>query len=97
MTWVGKSTYHIINDRVEERHRVLLHEFKLSGDCEDIEIYMAEPIYNWQQTEIGKWCMENATDLSYQSQIEHHSISYRVAITGTLTPKQLTYFLLKKG
>ena len=28
------------------------------GDVEDPEIYCAEPIYQWQQTPAGKWCME---------------------------------------
>lgn len=96
MTWLGKPTYHFVGDKVEERRKVLLHEFRIS-DSEDVEIYMAQPIYEWQQTEIGKWCMKNATDLEYQTNMDPMSMNYRVIITGVLTGKNLTYFLLKKG
>ena len=96
MTWLGQPTYHVINDRVEERRKVVLHEFRM-GDCEDPELYLAQPVYEWQQTEIGKWCMDNATDLQYHTNIDHLTLGYRVVITGILTGKQLTYFLLKKG
>jgi hypothetical protein len=32
----------------------IVHTFKLS-DVDDVDLYAAEPIYNWQQTEVGKW------------------------------------------
>ena len=38
-----------------------LHEFNM-GDVEDPYLYAAEPIYQWQQTEKGKWAMEHALD-----------------------------------
>lgn len=96
MTWLGQPTYHIVGDCVEERRKVVLHEFRMS-DCEDIEIYIAQPIYEWQQTELGKWCMENATDLQYHTQMDAMTMGYRIIITGILSGKHLTYFLLKKG
>lgn len=95
MTWISKPTYHIVNTIVEQRHRITLHEFTMM-DCEDPEVYLAEPVYEWQQTEIGKWCMQNATDLQHLHRMDHMTMGYHVAITGTLTDKQITYFLLKK-
>jgi hypothetical protein len=96
MTWLGLPTYHIVNDRVEERRKVLLHEFRMA-DCEDPEIYLAQPVYEWQQTEIGRWCMENATQLEYHHNLDPATMGYRVVITGILTGKHLTYFLLKNS
>ena len=32
------------------------------GDVEDPEIYCAGPIWDWQQTDQGKFIMENAVD-----------------------------------
>jgi hypothetical protein len=96
MTWLGQPTYHLVGDRVEERRKVLLHEF-IMGDVEDPELYAAQPLYEWQQTEMGQWCMENATNLEYQTQMDHVTMGYRVIITGVLSGKYLTYFLLKKG
>ena len=96
MTQFGQPTYHMVGERVEERRKVVLHKFRM-GDVEDPELYAAQPIYEWQQTEIGKWCMENATDLEYHTNIDHVTMGYSVAITGILSGKHLTYFLLKNS
>lgn len=96
MTWLGQPTYHLIGNRVEESRKVVLHEFRM-GDVEDPDLYAAQPLYDWQQTEIGQWCMKNATDLQYQTQMEPVTMGYRVIVTGVLSGKNLTYFLLKKG
>jgi hypothetical protein len=96
MSWLGKPTYHIVGEKVVERRKVLLHKFRM-GDCEDPELYAAQPIYEWQQTEIGKWCMENATDLEFHTNIDQMTMGYSVAITGILSGKHLTYFLLKNS
>ena len=76
--------------------KYILHEFRM-GDVEDPEIYCAEPIYEWQQTPAGKWCMEKATDLEYHTQIDHMTMGYRVVITGYLSGKHATFWALKKS
>ena len=75
---------------------LILHEFKL-GDVDDVELYVAHPIYAWQQTEKGKWCMENAYDLTWHTMLDEHSLGYRITITGKLTEKNLTYYMLQWG
>ena len=66
------------------------------GDVEDPEIYLAEPVYQWQQTPEGKFCMEKATDLEYHTMIDHMTYGYKVAITGWLCGKHATFYALKK-
>jgi len=83
----------IVNGEVREKYR--LHEFTM-GDVEDVEIYMAQPIYEWQQTPEGKWCMEKATELEYHTQMDHLTMGYRVVITGYLSGKNATFWALKK-
>ena len=39
----------------------IVHEFSLS-DVDDPDLLAAEPIWNWQQSDSGKWVMENAYD-----------------------------------
>ena len=78
----------IVNGEVREKYR--LHEFTM-GDVEDVEIYMAQPIYEWQQTPEGKWCMEKATELEYHTQPDHLTMGYRVVITGYLSGKNATF------
>ena len=71
-------------------------EFKLS-DVEDPEIYAAQPIWDWQQTDAGKWVMENATDVSYKIFPDMQSYGYRVSVYGKLDDHNTTFFKLKWG
>ena len=34
--------------------KVVVHKIRM-GDVEDPDLYVAEPIYNWQQTDAGKF------------------------------------------
>jgi hypothetical protein len=84
----------IVNGEVTEKYR--LHEFTIS-DVDDIDIYMAQPIYEWQQTPAGKFCMEKATELEYHTQMDYQIMGYRVAIIGYLSGKNATMWALKKS
>jgi len=68
------------------------------GDVDDVDIYVAEPIWEWQQTPKGKWAMENAQDLTYHTSVDANTMRYRVCIRGEIenSPK-LTEYLLKYG
>jgi hypothetical protein len=65
------------------------------GDVDDVEIYVAQPIYEWQQTPVGKWCMENAENLHYLTALDPSSFGYQITITGDLEDKLATEFLLR--
>jgi hypothetical protein len=75
--------------------KYILHEFRM-GDVEDPEIYCAEPIYEWQQTPAGKWCMEKATDPTFNIILDPMNMGYRVVITGRLSDKHATFWALKR-
>ena len=75
--------------------KVLVHKFSL-GDVDDPEIYAAQPIYEWQQTEAGKWIMENSLPTpSWHRNHDLYNYGYTYQIRAYLTPKQLTYWKLK--
>jgi len=84
----------IINGEVYEKH--VLHAFTLP-DCDDPELYAAEPIYAWQQTPAGKFCMEKATDLEFHTHVDYMTMGYKVAITGYISSKHSTFLALKKS
>jgi hypothetical protein len=66
------------------------------GDVDDVDIYVAEPIYQWQQTEQGRWVMENARNLTYHTAPDPHAFGYRITISGEIdTGPRLTEYLLK--
>ena len=74
--------------------RLPLHQFRM-GDVDDVEIYVAQPIYEWQQTPAGKWCMEHAENLHYLTALDPGSFGYCITITGDLEDKLATEFLLR--
>lgn len=84
----------VVNGEVRERY--ILHEFRM-GDVEDVDIYVAEPIHNWQRTPEGKFCMEKAIDLEYHTTFDYVSYGHRVVITGYLSGKHATFLALKKS
>jgi len=80
---------------VEEIHKVVVHRFRI-GDVEDPEIYAAEPIYNWQQSDAGKFVMEHAIDEPvWLKDIDSESWSYQYVIVAELEKKKLAEFYLR--
>ncbi len=68
------------------------------GDVDDVDIYVAQPIYEWQQTEQGKWVMQHAQNLTYHTAPDLHTFGHRITICGEIEESvQLTEYLLKYG
>ena len=86
--------YKIVNSEV--RVKFVLHTFTMA-DVEDPELYAAEPIYQWQQTPVGKFCMKKATDLEFHTYPDPMTFGYKVTITGWITEKHATFLALKKS
>jgi len=77
--------------------KLVVHSFTMS-DCEDPEIYAAEPVWQWQQTDAGRWIMENSRpDPQWTVSLDHRTYGYRVHITANLEPDLATYWALKWG
>lgn len=76
--------------------RTVLHEFKM-GDVDDPEIYAAAPIWEWQQTDAGRWCMKNCVpnSVSLGIGVDPYGYGYRVHIYGDLEEPDLTYYCVK--
>ena len=66
------------------------------SDVDDPEIYLAQPLYEWTQTEKGKWVMEHSTPSpSYHQHIDHLSYGYTFYICAYLNEKDYTFYRLK--
>lgn len=75
--------------------KITFHTFRM-GDVEDVDIYVAQPIYEWQQTDHGRWVMEHAYDLKYFTRPDTEAWGYRVAIRGEIKdPKKITEYFLR--
>jgi len=73
----------------------VVHTIRMS-DVEDPDLFVAQPIYEWQQTEAGKWIMENSIPSpSWHRQMDYSTYGYTYQIRAYLTHKQLTYWKLR--
>jgi hypothetical protein len=89
------QTYNMAGDRIEKIYNVVVYEFAM-GDVEDPEIYAAEPIWRWQQTEQGQWIMEHAAESPvWHRNIDANTVSFRFIITAKLREKDYTFWCLK--
>jgi hypothetical protein len=87
--------YKIIDDRVVRFNDICVHEFTM-GDVEDPDLYAADPIIKWQDSEAGKFIMEHAVESPYWlRQIDHSSYGYRYRIMARLSEQNQTFFRLK--
>jgi len=76
---------------------VEFHSFTMA-DVDDIDVYVAEPIWQWQQTEQGQWVMSHAEDLRYYTSTDPSTFGHRVSIRGRISEgPELTEYLLKYG
>ena len=73
----------------------IVHSFSV-GDVDDPDVYAGQPIYDWQQSDAGKWIMENSIEQpSWHRHMDMNIYGYRYQIRAELTPEQLTYFKLR--
>lgn len=75
--------------------QITFHNFTMGDDVDDVDIYVAQPIYEWQQTDAGKWVMAHAQDLRYYTSADPNTLGYRVTIRGDMPegPLLTEYFL----
>lgn len=86
-----------MDNQVVEIKTVVVHRFNL-GDVEDPDLYAAEPLWQWQQSEKGQWVLEHAVDQpEWKRWTDAESYSYKYVITAKLIDKDYTYWCLKWG
>ena len=76
---------------------VCVHEIRM-GDVEDPDLYVAQPIYEWQESDAGKFIMEYAVEKPYwtrQADISSYGHLYR--IMARLSEQDQTFWKLKWG
>lgn len=87
----------VFDDRVHEIHTVVVHRFRM-GDVEDPDLYAAEPLYQWQESEMGQWVMERAVDTpEWHRHADPMTFGYQYAIVAKLKDIDYTFWALKWG
>lgn len=91
------SEVKIVNGQPTLFQDVIVHTICLS-DVDDPDLYIAEPIWKWQQTEEGKFIMDNAIDRPYWvSNFNSVFYGYTYKIVARLQEKDLVFWRLKWG
>jgi hypothetical protein len=84
-------------DTIQEIHRVVVHRFNVS-DVEDPDMYAAQPMWEWENSEQGQFIMTNAIEKpEWHRHMSHELFVYNYAITAKLEKKKLSEFYLKWG
>lgn len=92
-----RNKYNLIGDRVEEMREIVVHTFTM-GDVDDPDLYAAQPLWEWQQSEFGKWVMKNACDVpTWHRQADAMSYGYKYVITAKFMGPCLTEMLLRNS
>ena len=87
--------YRIINKQVVRISSIVVHEFAM-GDVEDPDLYAAQPLSDWQDSEAGKFVMAHAVEAPYWiRQVDHSSYGHKYKIVARLSEPNQTFFRLK--
>ena len=92
-----RHKYNVIGDRVEECKEVTVHTFTV-GDVDDPDLYAAEPLIEWENSEAGQWVMKNAADTpTWHRMVDNISYNYKYQIRARFMGPALTEWLLRHG
>ena len=90
-----RKTVHIMDGQPQRVFRKTVHLLHLS-DVEDPDLYLAEPLLEWERSEKGQWVMEHAIESPmYLQQMNIATYGYSYAIVADLWEKDATYYALK--
>jgi hypothetical protein len=91
------NEYMIIEDHVHKIHKIIVHRFRM-GDVEDPDLYAANPIWQWQQTDMGKFVMERSVETPmWHRRMNTSTYGYEYAIEAWLKGADYTFWVLKWG
>ena len=91
--WQPEMTKIIDNKPVRFRD-VCVHEIRM-GDVEDPDLFVASPIWEWQQTPSGKFIMEHAVEAPYWTRhADPYTYGHLYKIIARLSEQNETFWRL---
>lgn len=76
---------------------VIVHKFSI-GDTEDPELYAAEPILRWQESESGAWVLQHSRDTVFSRDVVNTPFwGYTFRIVADLSDEDTVFYQLKWG
>ena len=85
----------IIDGKAHRIYKTVVHRFRM-GDVDDPDLYAAEPLMNWQKSEIGEWVMERAVDTpEWHRRADTLQYGYEFVVVAKLKDVDYTWWTLK--
>ena len=76
---------------------VIVHTIRMD-DVEDPDLFVAQPIYEWQESDAGQFVMEHAVEKPYWHRTtDYNSYGHRYDIVARLSEQNETFWRLKWG
>ena len=87
----------IVDGRAVRFRDVCVHEIRM-GDVEDPDLMVADPIWQWQQSDAGQFVMEHAVEKPYWTRgLDYYSYGHVYKIMARLSEQNETFWQLKWG
>jgi hypothetical protein len=87
----------VFGDKAHRIHKLIVHQFRM-GDVEDPDLYAGEPLWKWQESEMGKWVMARAVDTpEWHRQADPLNYGHQYIIVAKLKDIDYTFWQLKWG
>lgn len=87
----------IFDNKAYKIHTVVVHRFRM-GDVEDPDLYAAQPLWEWQESEMGKWIMARAVDTpEWHRRADISNYGYQYAVVAKMKDVDYTFWVLKWG
>lgn len=75
--------------------KLIVHQFRQS-DCEDPDLLVAEPLYQWEKSDQGQFVISNAKEQpTWHRQLDASTYGWKITITAELEGPALTEYLLR--
>ena len=89
------NKFMMFDGEMQEIHDVVVHKFDIR-DVDDPEIYAAEPIMKWKDSDQGQWILERAIETPQWHRWDDPMSFYtKFAITAKLKDKDYVVWILK--
>lgn len=74
---------------------IQVHSFRM-GDVEDVEIWAAQSLYEWEKSEKGQWVMTNAIEVPVWNQtVCSDYYGYLITVQAKFTDEDAVFYKLK--
>lgn len=85
----------MVDDQVVEISDLVVHSFNM-GDVEDPDLYAAQPLLEWQESEAGTWVMEHAVEKPFWHRVvDPATYGHKYYVIARMRTTDQTFFKLR--